>query len=276
MRATQELGRFTRTAYLAMSNRTLAAVFCGLTLGVFAALPAAATAAAAAATPSASPTPTPSPTPGPPYGNMNWREIGPATAGGRVAAVAGSATDPKLYYIGSGGGGVWKSSNSGQTWDAVFAKEAVAAIGAVTIDPTDNNTVWVGTGEDNPRNDVSYGNGIYKTDRRRRSLGQHGSGRDQTDFAYRGRSAQSQSRRRCSPRRSLQRRSRPRRVCDRRRREDLEEDAVHRSRDRRVGPRDGSAESQRDLRGHVAISAPSVDVRQRRRYRRPLQIDRRR
>ncbi|MGA7746778.1 MAG: hypothetical protein WCA52_07195 [Candidatus Aquilonibacter sp.] len=146
-----------------MSNRTLAAVFCGLTLGVFAALPAAATAAAAAATPSASPTPTPSPTPGPPYGNMNWREIGPATAGGRVAAVAGSATDPKLYYIGSGGGGVWKSSNSGQTWDAVFAKEAVAAIGAVTIDPTDNNTVWVGTGEDNPRNDVSYGNGIYKT-----------------------------------------------------------------------------------------------------------------
>ncbi len=163
MRATQELGRFTRTAYLAMSNRTLAAVFCGLTLGVFAALPAAATAAAAAATPSASPTPTPSPTPGPPYGNMNWREIGPATAGGRVAAVAGSATDPKLYYIGSGGGGVWKSSNSGQTWDAVFAKEAVAAIGAVTIDPTDNNTVWVGTGEDNPRNDVSYGNGIYKT-----------------------------------------------------------------------------------------------------------------
>jgi photosystem II stability/assembly factor-like uncharacterized protein len=163
MRAAQELGRFTRTAYLAMSNRTLAAVFCGLTLGVFAALPAAAAAAAPAATPSASPTPTPSPTPGPPYGNMNWREIGPATAGGRVAAVAGSATDPKLYYIGSGGGGVWKSSNSGQTWDAVFSKEAVAAIGAVTIDPTDNNTVWVGTGEDNPRNDVSYGNGIYKT-----------------------------------------------------------------------------------------------------------------
>ena len=163
MRDAQELARFTRTAYVAMSNRTLAAVFCGLTLGVFAALPAAATAAAPAASPSASPTPTPSPTPGPPYGNMNWREIGPATAGGRVAAVAGSATDPKLYYIGSGGGGVWKSSNSGQTWNAVFAKEAVAAIGAVTIDPTDNDTVWVGTGEDNPRNDVSYGNGVYKT-----------------------------------------------------------------------------------------------------------------
>ncbi|HET9030312.1 MAG TPA: hypothetical protein VFN49_09045 [Candidatus Aquilonibacter sp.] len=109
------------------------------------------------------PSPTASPTPGPPYGNMNWREIGPATAGGRVAAVAGSATDPKLYYIGSAGGGVWKSSNGGQTWDAVFAKEPVAAIGAVTIDPTDNNTVWVGTGEENPRNDVSYGDGVYKS-----------------------------------------------------------------------------------------------------------------
>jgi photosystem II stability/assembly factor-like uncharacterized protein len=94
---------------------------------------------------------------------MSWREIGPAGAGGRVAAVAGSATDPKLYYLGSGGGGVWKSENSGQTWSPVFDKEGVGAVGAVTIDPTDNHTVWVGTGEANPRNDVSYGDGVYKT-----------------------------------------------------------------------------------------------------------------
>jgi len=94
---------------------------------------------------------------------MSWREIGPATAGGRVAAVAGSATDPKLYYIGSAGGGVWKSANGAQTWDPVFAKEDVSSIGAVTIDPTDNSTVWVGTGETNPRNDVTYGDGVYKT-----------------------------------------------------------------------------------------------------------------
>jgi photosystem II stability/assembly factor-like uncharacterized protein len=94
---------------------------------------------------------------------MSWREIGPATAGGRIAAVAGSATDPNLYYVGTGGGGVWKSKNNGQTWDPVFAKEPVAAIGAVAIDPSDNQTVWVGTGEDNPRNDVSYGDGVYKS-----------------------------------------------------------------------------------------------------------------
>ncbi|HEX3672124.1 MAG TPA: hypothetical protein VHT92_10530 [Candidatus Cybelea sp.] len=94
---------------------------------------------------------------------MRWRAIGPATAGGRVTSVAGSASDPKLYYVGAAGGGVWKSANSGQTWDPVFEKQGVGAIGAVTIDPTDNNIVWVGTGESNPRNDVSYGDGVYKS-----------------------------------------------------------------------------------------------------------------
>jgi photosystem II stability/assembly factor-like uncharacterized protein len=94
---------------------------------------------------------------------MTWREIGPAGGGGRVAGVAGSATDPKLYYVGAAGGGVWKSANGGQTWDPVFDDQGVAAIGAVAIDPTDNQTVWAGTGEGNPRNDVSYGDGVYKT-----------------------------------------------------------------------------------------------------------------
>ena len=109
------------------------------------------------------PTPSPTPTPGPPWSNMQWRELGPALPGGRVAAVAGSATDSNLYYIGSAGGGVWRSHDGGETWDAVFEKEKVAAIGAVVIDPTNNDIVWAGTGEANPRNDVSYGDGIYKT-----------------------------------------------------------------------------------------------------------------
>ncbi len=94
---------------------------------------------------------------------MSWRGIGPAAGGGRVTSVVGSGSDPKLYYLGSAGGGVWRSGNSGQTWDPVFDKEGVGAIGAVTIDPTDNKTVWVGTGESNPRNDVSYGDGVYKS-----------------------------------------------------------------------------------------------------------------
>lgn len=113
--------------------------------------------------PVTTPSPSPTPSPGPPFGNMTWREIGPAAAGGRVAAVAGSASDPKLYFLGSAGGGVWRSQNGGQTWDPVFDKAGVSAIGAVVIDPTDNKIVWAGTGEANPRNDVSYGDGVYKS-----------------------------------------------------------------------------------------------------------------
>jgi photosystem II stability/assembly factor-like uncharacterized protein len=109
------------------------------------------------------PTPSPTPTPGPPWSNMTWREIGPALPGGRVAAVAGSDSDPYLYYLGSAGGGVWKTQDGGETWQPVFEHQKVAAIGAVAIDPSNNNTVWVGTGEANPRNDVSYGDGVYKS-----------------------------------------------------------------------------------------------------------------
>jgi photosystem II stability/assembly factor-like uncharacterized protein len=105
---------------------------------------------------------TATPAPGP-LDALKWRQVGPAVSGGRVAAVAGTPSDPNLYYLGSAGGGVWKSENGGATWTPVFEKEPVAAIGAVTIDPTDENVVWVGTGETNPRNDVSYGDGVYKS-----------------------------------------------------------------------------------------------------------------
>ncbi|HTU69459.1 MAG TPA: hypothetical protein VMF11_03980 [Candidatus Baltobacteraceae bacterium] len=97
------------------------------------------------------------------YGNLTMREVGPAIAGGRIAAVAGTPQNDKLYYIGSAGGGVWKSENGGATWSPVFDDQRVSAIGAVAIDPRNANVVWVGTGEANPRNDVSYGDGLYKT-----------------------------------------------------------------------------------------------------------------
>ncbi|MBC5827751.1 MAG: hypothetical protein GIW99_08735 [Candidatus Eremiobacteraeota bacterium] len=84
-------------------------------------------------------------------------------SGGRVTAVVGVQSDPKLYYVGSAGGGVWKSVNGGATWEPVFAREPVSSIGAIAIDPRDENIVWVGTGETNPRNDIEYGDGIYRT-----------------------------------------------------------------------------------------------------------------
>jgi photosystem II stability/assembly factor-like uncharacterized protein len=135
----------------------LAVALCAASLSVFA------PAFASAATPAPSPSPSPSPTPGPAWANMKWREIGPAASGGRIAAVAGTDQDPNLYYVGTAGGGVWMTTDSGQTWNPVFHNEPIAAIGAVAIDPRDDQTIWVGTGESNPRNDVSYGDGVYKT-----------------------------------------------------------------------------------------------------------------
>lgn len=97
------------------------------------------------------------------FANLSWRSIGPTVSGGRVAAVAGTPQDDQLYYLGTAGGGVWKSVNGGATWEPVFEKQSVAAVGAVAIDPTDERVVWTGTGEANPRNDVSYGDGLYKS-----------------------------------------------------------------------------------------------------------------
>ncbi|HEY2473323.1 MAG TPA: hypothetical protein VGI19_00845 [Candidatus Cybelea sp.] len=97
------------------------------------------------------------------YANLSWRSIGPTIAGGRVAAVAGTPQNDQLYYLGTAGGGVWKSENGGATWQPVFEKQGVSAVGAVAIDPTNQQVVWAGTGEANPRNNVSYGDGLYKS-----------------------------------------------------------------------------------------------------------------
>ena len=94
---------------------------------------------------------------------LAWRQVGPAVAGGRVAAVAGSDSDPLLYYFGSAGGGVFKTTNGGLTWHDVWPANAVGAIGAVAVAPNHPSDVWVGTGESAPRNDASYGNGVWRT-----------------------------------------------------------------------------------------------------------------
>ncbi|MGA8535068.1 MAG: hypothetical protein WB615_13250, partial [Candidatus Tumulicola sp.] len=97
------------------------------------------------------------------FGDLSWRNIGPAVAGGRTAAAAGTDTDPYLYYFGAAGGGVFKSTDGGLTWRDVWPRDAPGAIGAIAIAPSNTNVVWVGTGEPNPRNDASYGNGVWIT-----------------------------------------------------------------------------------------------------------------
>src|SRR5271165_5753408 len=94
-------------------------------------------------------------------GDLHWRSIGPGQSGGRVAAVAGTDADSSLYYIGAADGGVFRTTNGGATWDDVWAHQPVAAIGALAIAPSAKRVIWVGTGESKPRNDASYGDGVW-------------------------------------------------------------------------------------------------------------------
>jgi photosystem II stability/assembly factor-like uncharacterized protein len=118
----------------------------------------------AASSRKAGPKPSPSPSPGPDTEGVKFRAIGPAISGGRVAAVAGSDRDPALYYVGGAGGGVFKSTDGGASFQSVWTDASkFGAIGAIGVAPSDDKTVWVGTGEANPRNDVSYGDGVWLT-----------------------------------------------------------------------------------------------------------------
>src|SRR5574341_497923 len=90
------------------------------------------------------------------------RSIGPAVMSGRIAAIAGVAAEPVTHYVGSGGGGVWKSDDGGTTFKPVFDQHP-QSIGAIAVDPSNPNTVWVGTGEAWVRNSVSVGAGLYQS-----------------------------------------------------------------------------------------------------------------
>ncbi len=95
------------------------------------------------------------------FRNVKFRNIGPAIAGGRVSSVQGVPGKPNTYYIGAGGGGVWKTTDGGVSWKDVFKNEPTSSIGAIAIAPSNPNLVWVGTGEANIRNDVVNGHGVY-------------------------------------------------------------------------------------------------------------------
>jgi len=87
--------------------------------------------------------------------NVKARSIGPAVMGGRVSDIALDPQDPYTFYIGLGTGGIMKTSDNGGTFQAVFEKEGVAAIGAISVAPSDPKVIWVGSGEANDRNSES-------------------------------------------------------------------------------------------------------------------------
>jgi len=92
-----------------------------------------------------------------------FRSIGPALTSGRISDIAVNPKNPYEYYVAVSCGGVWKTSNAGVTFKAIFDGEGSYSIGCVTIDPNNHNTIWVGTGENNNQRSVAYGDGVYKS-----------------------------------------------------------------------------------------------------------------
>ncbi|MCI0685190.1 MAG: hypothetical protein L0Y71_24085 [Gemmataceae bacterium] len=91
------------------------------------------------------------------------RHIGPANMSGRITEVAVYEKLPRIQYVASASGGLWKTINNGTTWKPVFDRAGTVALGAVAVSQTNPNIVWVGTGEANARNSVSWGDGVYKS-----------------------------------------------------------------------------------------------------------------
>ncbi|MEO7148401.1 MAG: hypothetical protein ABIY40_00430 [Rhodanobacteraceae bacterium] len=96
-----------------------------------------------------------------PFANLKFRNLGPAVSGGRVSVVVGIPSNPDIYYVGTAGGGLWKTTDNGIKWEDVFKHGDTGSVGAVALSPSNPKDIWLGTGEANPRNDVLLGRGVY-------------------------------------------------------------------------------------------------------------------
>ncbi|HMN90373.1 MAG TPA: glycosyl hydrolase, partial [Saprospiraceae bacterium] len=97
------------------------------------------------------------------YNSIQWRSIGPFR-GGRSCTVTGVPGKPNLYYMGATGGGVWRTTDGGQTWESISDGWFGGSIGAVAVSEYDNNVIYVGGGEKTVRGNVSYGFGMWKSE----------------------------------------------------------------------------------------------------------------
>ncbi|MDH5591134.1 MAG: sialidase, partial [Gemmatimonadota bacterium] len=101
--------------------------------------------------------------PGRALARLQFRSIGPVNMGGRVSDVDGVPGDPRVLYVSGADGGIFKSTNGGTTFTEIFNDQPFYSIGALHVAPSDPNVLWVGTGEGDPRNSTSYGNGVYRS-----------------------------------------------------------------------------------------------------------------
>ncbi|MEM8733336.1 MAG: glycosyl hydrolase [Planctomycetota bacterium] len=94
-------------------------------------------------------------------GALKMRSIGPALMSGRIGDVVVNPDKPNTWYVGAASGNIWKTENAGTTWDPIFENYGSYSIGCLAIDPSNTNTIWVGTGENNGGRHIGFGDGVY-------------------------------------------------------------------------------------------------------------------
>ena len=96
------------------------------------------------------------------YSEMRWRCIGPFR-GGRTVAISGVPHQPNVFYMAAVNGGVWKTTDFGNTWNPIFDDQPSGSVGALAVAPSDPNVIYVGSGEGLQRPDLATGDGVYKS-----------------------------------------------------------------------------------------------------------------
>ena len=99
-----------------------------------------------------------------PHSGLRWRHIGPMLMSGRVTDLAVPEDKPHTFYVATASGGVWKTENEATTWTPIFDDAPSASVGAIAVDPSNTNTVWVGLGEANIFRSSMSGTGVYRSD----------------------------------------------------------------------------------------------------------------
>ena len=94
---------------------------------------------------------------------LELRGIGPAFMSGRIADIAVDPTNRSVWYVATSSSNVWKTENRGTTWTPIFDNQPAYSTGAIAIDPTDSNVIWLGTGENTSQRSVGWGDGVYKS-----------------------------------------------------------------------------------------------------------------
>src|SRR5438094_1831922 len=94
---------------------------------------------------------------------FRWRNVGPANMGGRVSSVVGIPSPSKTFFVAAAAGGIWKTTNAGTSFRPVFDNQRCISMGELAIAPSDTTQVWAGTGEEDSRNTISPGCGIFKS-----------------------------------------------------------------------------------------------------------------